>query len=168
MQVQLSDTVPKLSRPANTAISSACTQPSPLLTATQARPAQTTWTRKPRVGSPAMGFNHVFTRQMLSDSLNLGQYVFLKSDINEDTWLWLSSGTSLDNRWSVHSGSRRNKAYSAGLGRRRTSRDSEDTEETWNLAGRHEQLRHGVVVHQQTLSLRDVLHHLVAKLVPRI
>uniref|UniRef100_H3DCV8 von Willebrand factor A domain containing 5B2 n=1 Tax=Tetraodon nigroviridis TaxID=99883 RepID=H3DCV8_TETNG len=46
---------------------------------------------------------------------NPSQYVFLKR-------------TSLDNRWSVHSGSRRNKAYSAGLGRRRTSRDSEDTD----------------------------------------
>lgn len=49
---------------------------------------------------------------------------------------------SLDNRRSVHVGSGRIEAYSVGLGRRRTGRDSEDGEETWNLAGTREQLRH--------------------------
>ncbi|XP_056912302.1 von Willebrand factor A domain-containing protein 5B1 isoform X2 [Takifugu flavidus] len=47
-------------------------------------------------------------------------------------------GAPLDNRRSVHTGSRKNRTYSVGLGRRRTSRDSEDMEDNWNLAGRHD------------------------------
>ncbi|XP_056912303.1 von Willebrand factor A domain-containing protein 5B1 isoform X3 [Takifugu flavidus] len=43
-------------------------------------------------------------------------------------------GAPLDNRRSVHTGSRKNRTYSVGLGRRRTSRDSEDMEDNWNLA----------------------------------
>ncbi|XP_056912304.1 von Willebrand factor A domain-containing protein 5B1 isoform X4 [Takifugu flavidus] len=45
-------------------------------------------------------------------------------------------GAPLDNRRSVHTGSRKNRTYSVGLGRRRTSRDSEDMEDNWNLADR--------------------------------
>lgn len=59
------------------------------------------------------------------------------NDVNKGTCLCFSSGAPLDNRRSVHSGSRKNRTYSVGLGRQRTSRDSEDMEDTWNLAGRH-------------------------------
>ena len=41
------------------------------------------------------------------------------------------------------SGSRRQRAYSVGLGRRRSSRDSEDIEEPWNSTGT---LGHSAVV----------------------
>uniref|UniRef100_A0A8D3DKY4 von Willebrand factor A domain containing 5B2 n=1 Tax=Scophthalmus maximus TaxID=52904 RepID=A0A8D3DKY4_SCOMX len=45
-----------------------------------------------------------------------------------------NTGVYLGSRGS-QSGSRRQRAYSIGLGRRRTSRDSEEMEDTWNSAG---------------------------------
>ncbi|KAM3604400.1 uncharacterized protein V6R79_010583 [Siganus canaliculatus] len=47
-----------------------------------------------------------------------------------------NTGMHLGNRWSVQSGSRRQRTYSVGLGRRCTSRDGEDTEDTWNSTDR--------------------------------
>ncbi|XP_056246960.1 von Willebrand factor A domain-containing protein 5B2 isoform X3 [Seriola aureovittata] len=46
-----------------------------------------------------------------------------------------NTGMHLGNKWSSQSGSRRQRAYSVGLGRRRTSRDSEEIEDTWNSTG---------------------------------
>ncbi|KAL7387129.1 hypothetical protein ABVT39_018722 [Epinephelus coioides] len=46
------------------------------------------------------------------------------------------TGMHLGNRRSSQSGSRRQRTYSVGLGRRRTSRDSEDMEDTWNSTDR--------------------------------
>ncbi|XP_042353268.1 von Willebrand factor A domain-containing protein 5B1 isoform X2 [Plectropomus leopardus] len=43
-----------------------------------------------------------------------------------------NTGMHLGNRRSSQSGSRRQRAYSVGLGRRRTSRDSEEMEDTWD------------------------------------
>uniref|UniRef100_UPI003AAF5C25 von Willebrand factor A domain-containing protein 5B2 n=1 Tax=Centroberyx gerrardi TaxID=166262 RepID=UPI003AAF5C25 len=43
-----------------------------------------------------------------------------------------NTGVRLGNRRSSQSGSRRQRAYSVGLGRRRSSRDSEEIEDTWN------------------------------------
>ncbi|XP_022610761.1 von Willebrand factor A domain-containing protein 5B2-like [Seriola dumerili] len=47
-----------------------------------------------------------------------------------------NTGMHLGNKWSSQSGSRRQRAYSVGLGRRRTSRDSEEIEDTWNSTDR--------------------------------
>ncbi|XP_044223194.1 von Willebrand factor A domain-containing protein 5B1 [Thunnus albacares] len=47
-----------------------------------------------------------------------------------------NTGIHLGNRRSSQSGSRRQRTYSVGLGRRRTSRDSEEIEDTWNSADR--------------------------------
>ncbi|XP_073347675.1 von Willebrand factor A domain-containing protein 5B1 [Pagrus major] len=47
-----------------------------------------------------------------------------------------NTGLHLGNRRIAQSGSRRQRAYSVGLGRRRTSRDSEDIEDTWNSTDR--------------------------------
>ncbi|XP_058492573.1 von Willebrand factor A domain-containing protein 5B1 isoform X3 [Solea solea] len=47
-----------------------------------------------------------------------------------------NTGMHLGNRWSSQSSSRRQRAYSAGLGRRRSSRDSEEMEDTWNSTDR--------------------------------
>ncbi|XP_030016000.1 von Willebrand factor A domain-containing protein 5B1 [Sphaeramia orbicularis] len=47
-----------------------------------------------------------------------------------------NTGSHLGNRRSSHSGSRKQKAYSVGLGRRRTSRDSEELEDNWNSTDR--------------------------------
>ncbi|XP_033181560.1 von Willebrand factor A domain-containing protein 5B1 [Mastacembelus armatus] len=47
-----------------------------------------------------------------------------------------TTGEHLGNIWSFQSGSRRQRAYSIGLGRRRTSRDSEEIENTWNSTDR--------------------------------
>ncbi|XP_033993463.1 von Willebrand factor A domain-containing protein 5B1 isoform X4 [Trematomus bernacchii] len=46
-----------------------------------------------------------------------------------------NTGVHLGNRRSFQSGSRRQRAYSVGLGRRRTSRDSEEMEDTCNTTG---------------------------------
>ncbi|XP_029930155.1 von Willebrand factor A domain-containing protein 5B2 [Myripristis murdjan] len=43
-----------------------------------------------------------------------------------------NTGVRLGNRQSSQSGSRRQRAYSVGLGRRRSSRDSEEMEDAWN------------------------------------
>ncbi|XP_050926022.1 von Willebrand factor A domain-containing protein 5B1 [Lates calcarifer] len=48
----------------------------------------------------------------------------------------IHTGMHLGKRWSSQSGSRRQRAYSVGLGRRRTSRDSEEIEDTWNSTDR--------------------------------
>ncbi|KAF7662718.1 hypothetical protein LDENG_00227560 [Lucifuga dentata] len=45
-----------------------------------------------------------------------------------------NTGVHLGNKWSSHSGSRRQR--SAGLGRRRTSKDSGEIEDTWNSTDR--------------------------------
>ncbi|CAK6952491.1 von Willebrand factor A domain-containing protein 5B1 [Scomber scombrus] len=47
-----------------------------------------------------------------------------------------TTGMQLGNRRSSQSGSRRQRAYSVGLGRRRTSRDSEEVEDTCNSTDR--------------------------------
>ncbi|XP_010783765.1 von Willebrand factor A domain-containing protein 5B1 [Notothenia coriiceps] len=47
-----------------------------------------------------------------------------------------NTGVHLGNRRSFQSGSRRQRAYSVGLGRRRTSRDSEEMEDTCNTTDR--------------------------------
>nr|XP_046265421.1 von Willebrand factor A domain-containing protein 5B1 isoform X2 [Scatophagus argus] len=52
-----------------------------------------------------------------------------------DSMDFQNTGVHLGNRRSVQSGSRRQRAYSVGLGRRRTSRDSEEIEDTWNSTG---------------------------------
>ncbi|KAM9719565.1 von Willebrand factor A domain-containing protein 5B2 [Menidia menidia] len=47
-----------------------------------------------------------------------------------------STGIHLGNRQTSQSGSGRQKTYSVGLGRRRTSRDSEEVDDTWNSTDR--------------------------------
>ncbi|XP_034411271.1 von Willebrand factor A domain-containing protein 5B1 [Cyclopterus lumpus] len=47
-----------------------------------------------------------------------------------------NTGVHLGNSQSSQSGSRRQMVYSVGLGRRRTSRDSEEIEDTWNSTDR--------------------------------
>ncbi|XP_056246961.1 von Willebrand factor A domain-containing protein 5B2 isoform X4 [Seriola aureovittata] len=61
-----------------------------------------------------------------------------------------NTGMHLGNKWSSQSGSRRQRAYSVGLGRRRTSRDSEEIEDTWNST-EMTLLPHPVALHPGTL-----------------
>ncbi|KAM9844943.1 von Willebrand factor A domain-containing protein 5B2 [Aulostomus maculatus] len=47
-----------------------------------------------------------------------------------------NTGMDMGNSRSSHSGSRRQRTYSVGLGRRRTSKDSEEAEDAWNSTDR--------------------------------
>lgn len=75
--------------------------------------------------------------------------------------LFLCVGMHLGNRRSSQSGSRRQRAYSVGLGRRRTSRDSEEVEDTFNSTGRTDWMISPPIPvvktlgHQQSLYLSD-------------
>lgn len=43
----------------------------------------------------------------------------------------------MGNRQTSQTGARRQRVYSAGLGRRRISGETEEVEDTWNFTGRH-------------------------------
>ncbi len=73
----------------------------------------------------------------------------------------LCVGMHLGNRQNAQTGSRRQRTYSVGLGRRRTSKDSEEIEDTWNSTGRTNWMIPPPIAvvntlgHQQSLYLSD-------------
>lgn len=75
--------------------------------------------------------------------------------------LCVSAGLHLGNRQAFQSGIRRQRTYSVGLGRRHTTGDSAEVEDTWNSTGKNDRMMPAPISviktlgHQQSLYLSD-------------